>query len=108
MNKNVRVEQKTNAQSYSSGFSFNTSQRCDVSAINKSSEISTFPIHDPSSDFHAFAFTGLTRASGLPRFVIVIVPPRVPTSSNSDRHFALNSVTLTTRFFIVQLYHRRN
>jgi hypothetical protein len=41
----------------------------------------TFPAHAFSGDFHAVLRAGPTVASGLPRLVIVIVPPRSPTSS---------------------------
>lgn len=61
--------------------------------------IITFLTQAPSGDFHAVFLAGLTVASGLPRFVIVIVPPRSPTSSNRERHLALNSVTPTIRCF---------
>jgi hypothetical protein len=57
----------------------------------------TLPTHAPSRDFHRVRRAGRTVASGRPRLVIVMVPPRSPISSSSARHFVLNSVTLTTR-----------
>ena len=69
-----------------------------------SPSIWTLPSKTPLGDFHRFLFAGPTVATGRPRFVTVIVPPLASTSSSNARHFALNSVALTTRSFIFQKY----
>jgi len=80
------------------------SQRSELSRIRISSGMKNLPSKMPSSYLHAGFFGRPTVASGLPRFVIVIVPPRLPISSSRDRHFALNSVTPIVWCFTNQFY----
>lgn len=94
-NDYMRVEKKARIQLRAPLRRRRTSQRPDVWASARSSGTVTFPSHMPSGDFQADRCTGPALASGRPRFVIVIVPPRSPIPSSSARHFALNSVTLT-------------
>lgn len=56
----------------------------------------TFSIQEPSGDLQAAMRAGPMVASGRPRLVIVMVPPRLPISSSSAKQVALNSVTFTT------------
>src|ERR1035441_10587942 len=91
------IGEESGNQSYSPGCGLTASQSSDISASRKSSGMVTLPIHAPSRDFQGDRGAGRTVASGRPRLVIVMLPPRSPISSRSARHFALNSVTLTTR-----------
>src|SRR5262245_56845405 len=70
--------------------------------------ISTLPFHAPIDDFLGFRFGGTSAATTRPRLVTVMVLPFTSTSSSRARHFALNSVALTTWFFISSGYHLAN
>src|SRR5271170_5900944 len=57
----------------------------------------------PRGDFQALFLAGANTATGRPRRVMVMGPPRCSISSRKARHLALNSVALTTRSFIICL-----
>ena len=73
----------------------------EVSAVSRSPASFTLPDQAPSGDFQAGGRAGVTVASGRPRLVMVIEP--LPTPSSKDRHLALNSVMLTTRWLTAKL-----
>src|SRR5580692_1893775 len=73
-----------------------TSQRSEKSAFTISPTIFTLPARIPSEDLNGLRLTGPIVAIGRPRLVTVTVPPSSAIWFRSARHFALNSVALTT------------
>ena len=65
------------------------------------------PIVDLNGRFRT-GWTGSTVAMERPRLVTVIVPPLALTSSINSRHFALNSVAVTTRLVMHSSYQAPN
>jgi hypothetical protein len=63
--------------------------------------IRTWPLRAPTTDRRAEA-TGVRRANGLPRFVMMMGLPVAATRSINSRHLALNSAAPTVSF---RIYH---
>lgn len=65
-----------------------------MSKLTMSPTIFAFPANELAGDFQAFFLAGAKTATGCPRRVIVMGPPRCSISSSKARHLALNSVAL--------------
>jgi len=95
---NVGIEQELGCQSNLCG-SLTISQ-ISGSPWTISPTISTLAAQEPSRDFQRRFGARVTFATGRPRLVTVTVLPFFSTSSRTDRHLALNSVAVMTRFSI--------
>ncbi len=103
-NDDVGVEQQSGRQGLSprSGL---TSASHSSDGPTRSPAIRPCPAKAPMGDRSFGLRAGPSVATGMPRFVIVMLEDSSETSSNRARHFALNSVALTTTFFIRKVYH---